>query len=114
GGNLWSVRRIHPADAEAVAAGHEATAGEQGQQLEVVVPRQHLDRVEAEISDRLERAPPDRGERNGCDGNDDRIAAPASAPVREPCEPRRGAAGALVRVLSSQAQRKPRAGSDVP
>ena len=64
--------------------GHEAVAGQQAQQLEVVVTGEHFNRVEREGVDGFDGARPDGGKRNDrVTGNDDGITPPGSTPVRQ-------------------------------
>ena len=84
GGNARPVLGIHPGDPGSFVAGHEAGAGQQALQLEVVVTGNHLDRFEPQGIDGLKSVSPDGAKRDGRDtGNDDGIAPPCSTPVRQ-------------------------------
>ncbi|HYT79587.1 MAG TPA: hypothetical protein VEQ37_10105 [Actinomycetota bacterium] len=67
-----------------VVVGHETGAGQEVQQLEVVVTGEHFDRFEPQGVDGFDGAGPDGGQRNGGNSrDDDGIAPPSSIPVRQ-------------------------------
>ena len=80
-GDFGPVLSIHPHVPRSFVVGHEAGAGQEAQEFEIVVPGQHVDGFEPHAIDRLNGARPDGRKRNGGAGNDDWIAPPCATPV---------------------------------